>query len=209
MVAKMEKAAFFYNQDKKMAEFYQCCGYSIYEMEQEKLIKTGETVFTPIAPSSPAAVRTKVNELIAGLGDCKAVAFGSISGIPYSAFDMAGFCIFQLTDNSRESIEGLLEELGQFKKEQSKVSQAKAVPEETGVEGVYRFDLIGAQEKNPELSSKKALIPFFESTPFVELKIICTHIPPWLEKDERFLVRTEKTAAGQLAVITHRQCEGG
>jgi len=205
----MDKAVVFYNQDKKMDDFYQCCGYSIYEKEQEKLIKTEEIVFEPIVPSSPAVVRTKVNELITGLGDCKTAAFGSISGIPYTAFDMAGFCIFQLTDNNTESIEGLLKELRQFQEEQSKASQVKAFPEETGVEGVYYFDLVRAQEKNPELSSKKALFPFFESTPFVELKVMCTHIPPWLEKDERFLIRTEKTAAGQLAVITHRQCEGG
>ncbi len=205
----MDKAVVFYNQDKKMADFYQCCGYTIYEKEQEKLIITEEIVFKPIEPSSPAVVRAKVKELIEGLGDCKTAAFGSISGIPYSAFDMAGFCIFLLADNNRESIEGLLEELRQFQEEQSKASQVKAVPEETGVDGVYHFDLIRAQKKNPELSSKKALFPFFESTPFVELKVICTHIPPWLKKDERFLVRTEKTAAGQIAVITHRQCEGG
>ncbi|SHO52175.1 Fe-only nitrogenase accessory AnfO family protein [Anaerocolumna xylanovorans] len=205
----MEKAAVFYDKDKKMAEFYQCSGYSIFGLEQDELKEIGEAVFEPVAPSSPAAIRARVNELIAGLGDCKTAAFGNISGIPYSAFDMAGFCIFQLGDNTREGIKGLLKDLQQFKEKQSKASQAKVAPEETDVEGVYRFDLIKAQEANPELSSKKALLPFFELTPFMELELTCAHIPPWLERDERFLIRVEKAVAGQLVLITHRQCEGG
>ncbi|HOV41162.1 MAG TPA: Fe-only nitrogenase accessory AnfO family protein, partial [Oscillospiraceae bacterium] len=69
----------------------------------------------------------------------------------------------------------------------------------------YYFDLAALQEKFPEISSKKALSQFFEETPFLELELVCTHLPPWIESlgyDITFKKQNEKT----VAVIKKKLC---
>jgi hypothetical protein len=56
-----------------------------------------------------------------------------------------------------------------------------ACPQATGQEGRYGIDLIELQKRRPEISSKMALMPFFENTGFDELLVACAHIPPWFE----------------------------
>ena len=41
---------------------------------------------------------------------------------------------------------------------------------------IYSINLMEVQAAHPEITSKKALRPFFASTPFVELELICGHM---------------------------------
>jgi len=80
-------------------------------------------------------------------------------------------------------------------------------PAETGTPGVFRLDLAALQAAHPEMSSKRALRAFWEQKPFIELRLHCDHIPPWIEP-LGFRIVSERAADGKLdAVITHKTCE--
>ena len=63
--------------------------------------------------------------------------------------------------------------------------QVPTAPTPTDIPGVYTINLMEVQAAHPDITSKKALRPFLASTPFVELEIICGHMPPWLEEHMR------------------------
>ena len=52
-------------------------------------------------------------------------------------------------------------------------------------EGYYLIDLNELQFTKPELTSKKAIIPFLDKFEFDTLEVICCHIPPWLIEKEK------------------------
>lgn len=203
----MKRLAVLYDENENLAEFYHCCGYAIYEIKDGQIIKIRKADFEQIKGQTILEIRYKVNNLVEELNDCRIIAVESILGIPYSVFDKAGYYIFQINEYTYENILKIFEDLDEFKRLKQKETNNKMKPEETNVPGVYKFDLVFAQEKNPELSSKKALQPFFEATSFSELKLKCTHVPAWLLKDERFSIYSEKNGEGHTAFIKPKGLE--
>jgi hypothetical protein len=202
------KVAVFQKKQVIPDNFYQFSCYEIVEKNENGYQLSEKIEYQKISPPSTVQIRKDVNELIRRLRDCKVVAFQYIAGIPYSAFDRAGFKIFQITDNNEEIWHGIFEDLLDFdrrEKEKEEIEK-KAVPVETDIPGIYYLDMIKVQENNPEISTKKVLIPFFESSPFMELRMKCVHIPPWIEKDAKLKIESEKTDSGYLVVIRHKQC---
>lgn len=204
----MNRVAVFMDSMNQISNFYECERCNIYKKATKGYQLVTTVTFEKIIPISPLQIRKNVNHLISLLEDCKIAAFGEISGIPYSAFDMAGFHIFQIPEYTEEILEGIWKDVEELEKEkiQKEEMLQSAKPIETESEGVYFFDLIKVQEVSPEVSSKKALVEFFNKTPFMELKLVCAHIPPWIERDGRFQVKSEKTEKGYHALITWKQC---
>ena len=54
-------------------------------------------------------------------------------------------------------------------------------------DGYYFINLRKIQEHNINLTSKGILLPFFKTTVFYQLEIICGHIPPWFEAEGKRL----------------------
>lgn len=204
----MEKIAVFMSQDKGMANFYDC-DYVIVFVQTEAGFETERVVtLDKIVPENPAQIRREVEKTVEIVKDCKAAAFGEISGIPFSVFDMAGFCIFSVPDYSDETLAGIFSDMEEFRKAQCEKEEMikKARPVETQIPGVYFFDLQKVQEACPEISSKKALKEFLDTIPFMELKLVCAHIPPWLQNDARFTIKAEQKSNAVNALITLKQC---
>ncbi len=202
----MSKIVIFKDEKARVANFYECLYFEIYEKKQEEFCMIKQKHFDKIIPSNPQMIREKVNNLIEIIGDCKVAAFGEITGIPYATFDAAGFYVFQIENFEVDTLNGIFSDLEELEKESRDRKEVDKIPVETEIPGVFTFDMIRAQEIFPDLSTKKVLLPFFESTPFMELKLNCIHIPPWLEKDERFVIESENTNKGIMALITHKQC---
>ena len=76
--------------------------------------------------------------------------------------------------------------------------------------GNRSINLMEVQAAHPDITSKKALRPFLASTPFVELEIICGHMPPWLEEHMRqhhlTCARTRQDDGTVRARISHALC---
>lgn len=204
----MRKIAVFKDDTGKMTNFYGCSSFTVYEETESGIEEVCSQNFQAVEPSSPALIRQQTMKIQESVPECRIAAFGEISGIPYSAFDMAGYQIFQIQDAEEETIKGIFADIRELEQanEAAKEQLKQAVPVETASPGVFFLDLLKIQNEHPEISSKKILLPFFEQTPFMELKLICGHVPPWLLRDERFAIQSEQTDQGFTALITHQQC---
>lgn len=204
----MDKIAVFTNKDEEMCNFYDCSCFRIFVKKDFGFILKKVVEYEPILPKRTTGVREATQGLVTLLEECNTVAFGEITGIPYTVFDHAGFQIFSIPDDSQETLVGIAKDIDQMQREEEekKKEAGKAVPMETETPGVYYLDLVKVQELHPELSSKKVLMEFLQTTPFLELKLNCAHVPPWIEKDGRWKVQSTHTDKGILAQIMVRQC---
>ncbi|SHJ34658.1 Fe-only nitrogenase accessory AnfO family protein [Parasporobacterium paucivorans] len=128
-------------------------------------------------------IRTHMNEIICRLGECKALVGSIITGVPYYILEKNRFIVCEADEFSDE----LLEQMGTDfydVKEGAAEEDKKEIPlgpVSTDNEGNYYFDYAAAAKKYPELTSKKALLPFFSNELFQSVTIICTHIMPWID----------------------------
>ncbi len=155
-----------------------------------------------------ADVRKNVRQIADALGTCRILVGTQVSGLAYNEFHRLGFSIFESPDIARDTLDAIVSDVARA--EESAHSAAFKVPEypvETDVPGVYALDLIRLQEARPDVSSKKALQDFLASTTFFELHLRCAHVPPWLEADCYYEVKTTPADGGGLdAVVRKSNC---
>lgn len=204
----MEKIAVFTNKDEEMCNFYDCNCFRIFVKKELGFMLKKVVEYEPILPQKAALVREDTEKLVGLIEECKTVAFGEITGIPYTVFDHAGLQIFSISDDSQKTLEGIAQDIDQMQLEERKKQEevGSIAPIETETPGVYYLDLLHVQELHPELSSKKVLMEFLQETPFMELKLKCAHVPPWIEKDGRWKVQSAQCQKGIVAQITIKQC---
>ena len=131
--------------------------------------------------ANPAEARASMRTFISSLGGCRTIIGKNISGIPYNLLDQSGFCIFETERLSP----ALLDEIGeqaQHTAGDDPPGNVPLLPQEEDEPGIYTFNLAAAMAAHPDLTSKKALLPFFDTIPFVELRLYCKHIPPWFHR---------------------------
>jgi Fe-only nitrogenase accessory protein AnfO len=133
-----------------------------------------------------AAVRIAVADTVKQLGDVKILVASEIPGIAFGVFQASGFDIF-LVENS------VLDVLDSVKKEMLEVIEKRQEKPckfdimqflEPGMnKGDFSLNMEEILLKNPDLTSKKILIPYLENGGFNRLDIICSHIPKWFYTD--------------------------
>jgi len=160
---------------------------------------------------SPSEVRDSVRSLILELGNCSVVVAKSIAGIPYHVFDCMGFSIFEADSLSDELLDELIEDVEMEKKHNNEKSEA-IEPVAVDNENRWFMDLIALQENHPKISSKQALRPFLQKKNFFELKIVCSHVPPWLDVELPamrlgYLIESKKEGRIE-AIISNALCKG-
>ncbi len=204
----MEKIAVFLNEDKQLDNFYNCNMIMVYEGDNDDCLVTEEKSFDKINPAGARQIIESTGKIAKLVEDCSAIVFGEIAGIAYTVFDKAQFNIFTIEDNSVEAIKSIFGDLFEFEKElaQRKKDLLELKPRETSEGGVYYFDLAAALKENPDMSSKKLLKEFFDSVPFIQLRLKVDHLPPWIENDERFDISSKDSDQGKKVVITKKKC---
>lgn len=146
-------------------------------------------------------VREELLELMEELDDCKIIVGKQVLGVAYHEFDKMGFAIFEVERFTTEILDAILWDMKCNPAEEEEPQSIS--PVETDVAGVYFLDLISLQAQNPDISSKMALQPFLSNTPFLRLTIVCSHLPPWIEKfiaGKGFNLETKKTVDGKTQV---------
>jgi hypothetical protein len=131
--------------------------------------------------TSPTLLHKSLRDLVMDLEDCRIVVGETISGIPYHVLCRHGFAVFEadlLTDELLTDIQKDFEEAEETMAEEDVPTR----PMPTFECGHYALDLIRLQEVHPEISSKMALRDFLKGD-FKELRLTCTHVPPWLAND--------------------------
>jgi hypothetical protein len=202
------KIAVFTRDGAELCPFFESNTFCVFVRDDMGFRIEREETFERFTPDTPNALRRSVSALLPLISDCGVIAGGALSGIAFTVFDRAGLHIFELTELSDETLFGVLSDVDSVR--DSAALREKilrdARPVETENDGVYYLDLVMLQTKCPEISSKKAMRDFMETTPFSELHLICRHIPPWIECDEELIIDARPKGEDIYAVISKRSC---
>lgn len=175
----MEKIAVFLDQNNNISSFLDGTVVKIFKKNEKewkvnKLISVDMTEVTGIR-----AIRHRFQNLITEFDDCKIVVVKKGFGVAYSVFYAEDFSVWELPGKAEEILDEVLN-----REKEHEIIQKEEEKEKSYVEkvkhGEYYLDLIKLQLEDPEVSSKKALVPFIENTAFEALKLRCCHVPPWL-----------------------------
>jgi hypothetical protein len=204
----MNKIAVFTNGSSKLCDFFEASRFLLFERTGAGWEKTREANFEKIVPSAPALTRKNTEALLPLIEGCNILAGGALVGIPFSVFDRARLHIFEIGEINSETFDGIAEDLCNANAEaaakEAIIRDAK--PVETSTPGVYFLDLIALQKECPEISSKKAMMDFLKDTPFMELRLVCKHIPPWIENSGAYNVQTLSNDGSAVQALITRRC---
>jgi hypothetical protein len=206
----MSRIAVFTNKDSQICEFFDAGRFLIFERgeAEAKWKMISDTQFEKIIPSNPALTRRNTQALLPLIEGCDMLAGGTLVGIPFSVFDRAGLPIFEIGAINDEVFDGIIEDVRNAEAEvvaKEKIIR-EAKPVETSTPGVYFLDLIALQKECPEVTSKKAMMDFLKDTPLLELRLVCKHIPPWIENSGQYNVQVTGDKDGVVQAIITRKC---
>lgn len=203
----MDKIAVF-SKDQIMEPFLSCNRVDIYEKQADTWHLVRTVSFSPVTGSSVKELRQQTENVAAYAEDAKAILCKEITGIPFSVFNKKGYGIFCTEKAGEEVFQGVMEDLEESdeKKRMKEEMIRSARPVQTSTPGIYHLNLLDLQKECPEVSSKKAIVPFLKETPFLELHLVCAHIPPWLEHDSTLLIKAQLNDGVTFATITKKQC---
>lgn len=133
-----------------------------------------------------AAVRTAVADTVKQLDDAKIVVASEIPGVAFGAFQAAGFDIFLVKNNTLDILDSVKKEMLEVNEERKKKPLEFDIMQflEYGMnKGDFSLNIEEILLKNPELTSKKILIPYLKNGEFTKLDVICSHVPKWFSTD--------------------------
>jgi len=190
----------------EIVSFFESNSMRVYTIENNNWTVKRTVAYDKPEAHSISVLRKQISEIMKLVSDCDIIAGKELLGIPFSIFDMAGFHIFTIGEISDKVFFGIISDIekGDEEKRMKEEIIKNACPVGTHLPGVYYLDLIMLQTECPEVSSKKAMMSFFDTTPFLELRLICRHIPPWLENSGKYDIKTERHNDCFSAVITKK-----
>ena len=206
----MSRIAVFVNKDSQICDFFDAERFLIFERgeTEKKWEAISKTNFEKVMPSNPALTRKSTEALLPLIEGCDVLAGGALVGIPFSVFDRAGLHIFEIGAVGDEVFDGMVEDVQSA--DAAIVAREKIIreakPVETSTPGVYFLDLIALQKECPEVTSKKAMMDFMKDTPFLELRLVCKHIPPWIENSGLYNVQVTSDKDGEVQAVITRKC---
>lgn len=188
--------------------FFAANGFDVLKQIPGGWKKTRHESFTEVEPAAPAVLRERIRTLLPLISDCRVVAAGQLQGIPYSVFDLAAFKIFAVASLEDRVLDGIAADLQLEEDELAQTAQAlsDARPKETDIPGIYHLDLVAIQALHPEISSKQAMMDFLKTTPFLELRLHCRHLPPWLENQPGLEIEILRGGETVSAVLRKKVC---
>lgn len=164
-----------------------------------------------IDASNMIKLRASLEAIEVVLGECRIIIGDSIIGVPYHFMDKKGFVMCEAEELNDLLLDQVYEDYCVEKEMESpEFEDVPITPQPVDHDGNFFLDFAKVQINRPEISSKKALLPFLSHELFQTLTIVCTHVMPWLETfvKERELVMNLKKEDGLYTVlITHKYCE--
>lgn len=155
--------------------------------------------------SNMQKLRSYYESIVEDLEDCRIIVVEKAQGIPYGVFFENDYSIWELGGQPEEHLDNILKGEDEYIKEmeeKEKESVAKEIEE-----GYYLIDLEELQLTRPELTSKKAIIPFLDNEEFNILEVRCCHIPPWLiqkEKDNEIKMDSTKVKSNKFKLLIQK-----
>lgn len=133
-----------------------------------------------------AAVRMAVADTVKQLGDVKVVVASEIPGIASGTFQAAGFDIFLVESSVLDVLDSIKKDILEAiekRQEEPRKFDVMEFLEPGANKGDFSINIEEIMFKNPELTSKKILIPYLKNGEFNRLDVVCSHIPKWFVTD--------------------------
>jgi len=192
----------------------------IYKKEDGEFKVVREIPNIAVDTSDIKSSREFLTKLVEEFGESKFIIGSQITGIPYHFFAKEGFEIFEAEKFSEELLEQIHEDYIENPKsefgsdeddlEKEEVAKTPISPVAINEEGDYFLDFARTQKYRPEITSKKALLPFLSNELYQSLIIVCNHIMPWLENyfaENKNIEYSSKRENGVYTIIiTHKVC---
>lgn len=156
-----------------------------FDPENNAWYATQNIEFSLLDCTSIAGIRKKILDMIHALGECRVFIGSEVTGQLYSILEAHRFNIYEVNGEPEQFLSSVLElenKNGEIPAETSGSSR-RIYPEKAGEEGAYFLNLKAALSNNPELSSKKILLPFIDEKKFKKIEVLCDHIPRWLNSE--------------------------
>jgi Fe-only nitrogenase accessory protein AnfO len=159
---------------------------TVYTQESgqwEMLSRFENTVYKA---SEIAEVRKAVTDIVSKLDGVTIIIASELPGVAHSIFKDSGLGIFLVENNATDILDAAIEELSRVMEEQQKKTREIDVFQlfEHGMaKGDYYVNMIEVMLNYPQLTSKSLLLPYLKDGTFKRLDVICSHIPPWFDKD--------------------------
>ncbi|MHC1718376.1 MAG: Fe-only nitrogenase accessory AnfO family protein [Acidaminococcaceae bacterium] len=203
-----ERIALTINSDNRLCPFPESAYVKIMKKTSESW-QTEKLLPIDLQVTNTEELRARIRTLLDALPECKILLSASISGIPYHIFDKMGFAIFEAPSVSDSLLNDIIKDVVISKEELAADILMPRSPIEI-TPGCYYFDYLLLESKHPEITTKKALLPFFDSTPFFSLTVRLSHLPPWLETGEyakRYEISSKKSDNAVLVAIKNKICK--
>ena len=132
--------------------------------------------------NSASEMRRYLSEVGDWLSDCRSFVVKRMRGVHLAAFESLQVSFWEI-DGFPENYFDCIQQ-----SQNQQAVQTQAPPEEIAkpVEqkpGYYFVDLRDIMSHKTALSSKTVLKPFLKETNFVQLEIVCNHVPKWFESE--------------------------
>jgi len=172
----MEKIAVFLKENDEIGSFTESKCVNIFVNEYGGWLIKKKLNVDLSNVNNMKAIRETFLKLISEMEDCRIVVVNKAFGIPYSVFYAEDFSVWELEGNPLDFLDEIIK---------SEIEQEELDNEENEIgkklsEGHYFIDLQELEIANPEMSSKKAIIPYLEKEDVKKIEVHCCHVPPWL-----------------------------
>lgn len=131
-------------------------------------------------------IRSEIIKIIEILDECKIFVAKAVSGLTYTVLDNMGFTVWEIPYEPSRFLQYVLdkEEKEEMMVNIPATNEINTVaPKETDKQGYYYLNLKELQENRATITSKQALQPFLNKGSFHELKVTCSHVPGWMERE--------------------------
>jgi Fe-only nitrogenase accessory protein AnfO len=177
--------AVFFDENDTLSDFSSLSAIKIYNSLADSWELSKTIPYTPNLTLAPGQLRQQLKDIAESLKPCRVIISRDLKGIPYQIFDQSGFIICEADAFDLELLDVIRMDLLETQKSDLLANtDAPTAPVATDQPGRFFIDLDKLQKNRPDISSKMALMPFFEKGDFLLLDVICEHFPPWFT--ERF-----------------------
>jgi Fe-only nitrogenase accessory protein AnfO len=185
---------------------------AVYRRERGTWMVERQLPFALEVDGGLAGLRRRMGELIAFLGTCRTFVARSASGAFFFELEKAECQVFECAGSPAEFLDIVWLEAKEVLEEKTPLPPGADIPAPLEITpGKYYISISEIQGKRPEVSSKQVLRSFVNAGAFLELEIICDHMPPWIEIDAERLgyeISSERTGIHDLKVLVRRPAGG-
>lgn len=190
----MNEIGVFLNEENNISSFEDAKYIKIFEQEGAWKIKKEILINRTSDEKGLNGIREAYKKLVKQMGECKIIVVTKAFGIPYSVFYMEDFSVWELEGNPIEYLDEIIKKENDQEEEDSKEAEVG----KKLTEGYYLIDLQELELINPELSSKKAIIPYLQKEEVERIEVRCCHVPPWLvNKKDNGEIKLEVSQIGR------------